>query len=379
MKNFTRTSLFIFIGALLAGCVSKSPAPVVESRPDAPRPSVPTVTGGELGRPTTPTNPPIAAPSFDPSKVHVVQKGETLISIALARGLDYRELAAWNNITNPNLIRLGEPLRVVPPGREIATAPMPPSFPLPAQGVPPPVIMPDSGALVVATPMIKGDAVIATPLTPAAPPLPDARALGNTAALKIEPKAIKLPYSDKALAQAATEGLAPPPSLGAPVGIVTPGSTSLPPPPLVTPPVVAATSPSGVAVLPALPGANDDPLWGWPLAGKSRVIANYSEANKGIDIPGSKGTAILAAAPGKVIYAGTQIRGYGRLVLVKHNNIWISAYAHNEKIVVNEGDEVKKGQKIAEMGSSDADQVKLHFEIRKQGKPLDPLKFLPAQ
>ena len=86
-----------------------------------------------------------------------------------------------------------------------------------------------------------------------------------------------------------------------------------------------------------------------------------------------------AAGNGKVIYSGSGLRGYGRLVIIKHNVTWFSAYAHNEKIVVAEGQEVKRGQKIAEMGNSDTDQVKLHFEIRKNGKPLDPVKFLPPQ
>ena len=99
--------------------------------------------------------------------------------------------------------------------------------------------------------------------------------------------------------------------------------------------------------------------------------------NKGVDISGTKGTAILASSAGKVVYSGAGLRGYGRLVIIKHNATWLSAYAHNEKILVAEGEEVKKGQKVAEMGSSDADQVKLHFEIRKQGKPVDPMKFLP--
>ena len=103
----------------------------------------------------------------------------------------------------------------------------------------------------------------------------------------------------------------------------------------------------------------------------------FTDANKGVDISGTKGTPIHAAASGKVVYSGAGLRGYGRLVIIKHNATWLSAYAHNEKILVAEGENVKKGQKIAEMGSSDADQVKLHFEIRKQGKPVDPMKFLP--
>jgi lipoprotein NlpD len=97
-----------------------------------------------------------------------------------------------------------------------------------------------------------------------------------------------------------------------------------------------------------------------------------------MDISGSLGLPVLAAANGKVVYSGTGLRGYGKLVIIKHNNTYLSAYAHNQNILVKEGEEVKKGQKIAEMGSTDTEQVKLHFEIRKQGKPVDPSKYLPA-
>jgi lipoprotein NlpD len=98
-----------------------------------------------------------------------------------------------------------------------------------------------------------------------------------------------------------------------------------------------------------------------------------------MDIGGKKGAAVLAAANGRVIYADAGLRGYGKLVIIRHNNTWLSAYAHNDKIVVNEQQEVRKGQKIAEMGSSDTDQVKLHFEVRRQGKPVDPVRILPSK
>ena len=146
-------------------------------------------------------------------------------------------------------------------------------------------------------------------------------------------------------------------------------------------PVVAPAVTTSASVMPApvfAPGS-DDVDWAWPIqpVPKGKLIAMFTDANKGVDISGGKGTPILASAPGKVVYSGAGLRGYGRLVIIKHNATWLSAYAHNEKILVGEGEEVKRGQKIAEMGSSDADQVKLHFEIRKQGKPVDPMKFLP--
>jgi lipoprotein NlpD len=117
--------------------------------------------------------------------------------------------------------------------------------------------------------------------------------------------------------------------------------------------------------------------WQWPATGK--VLSGFSDtANlKGIDIAGTAGQPVVASAAGKVVYAGSGLRGYGKLVIVKHNSTYLSAYAHNSDIVVKEGQQVTRGQKIAEMGSTDSDQVKLHFEIRRLGKPVDPLKYLP--
>jgi len=123
---------------------------------------------------------------------------------------------------------------------------------------------------------------------------------------------------------------------------------------------------------------NDDVNWMWPASGK--LIGTFSDGgNKGIDIAGKAGDSVVAAGSGKVVYSGTGLRGYGKLVIVKHNNTYLTAYAHNQNVLVKEGQSVGKGQKIAEMGNSDADQVKLHFEIRRQGKPVDPLKLLPGR
>jgi lipoprotein NlpD len=143
--------------------------------------------------------------------------------------------------------------------------------------------------------------------------------------------------------------------------------------------VVAPIAPNGT-VPPAktASGSDDDLGWIWP--GKGAVIAEFDETkNKGVDIAGSAGDAVLAAADGKVVYAGAGLRGYGNLIILKHNNTYLTAYAHNQGLLVKEDQSVKKGQKIAEMGSSDADRVKLHFEVRRQGKPVDPLKYLPAR
>jgi len=127
------------------------------------------------------------------------------------------------------------------------------------------------------------------------------------------------------------------------------------------------------------PSANDEGLgFAWPARGS--VIGGFDEAkNKGLDIGGKAGDPVQAAADGQVVYAGAGLRGYGNLIILKHNNTFLTAYAHNQALMVKEDQKVRKGQKIAEMGKTDADRVKLHFEIRRQGKPVDPAKYLPAR
>ena len=148
----------------------------------------------------------------------------------------------------------------------------------------------------------------------------------------------------------------------------------------VRPPASAANPPN--ASTPTNNLANSDSAeetvsFQWPTRGN--VLAGFDEVkNKGIDIAGKAGDPVLAAADGKVVYAGSGLRGYGNLVILKHNNTYLTAYAHNQSLLVKEDQAIKRGQKIAEMGNSDADQVKLHFEIRRQGKPVDPAKYLPV-
>jgi len=171
---------------------------------------------------------------------------------------------------------------------------------------------------------------------------------------KDQPKVVKLPYSDQAAAQIEKMQYE------------------------TTKPVAAA-----VVTVPVVKPQQDEPAVSddgieWMMPTKGKVIAEYSESanRKGVDIAGNKGQAVNASAAGKVVYSGSGLRGYGKLVIIKHNKTFLSAYAHNEQILVKEGENVGKGQKIAEMGSTDSDQVKLHFEIRKFGKPVDPAKFL---
>ena len=334
-ENFLRQAGALMLVATLAGCAANRPAPVSDSRPSP--------TPGAKVPADTPLVPPAAAVAKpgEAEKVHVIQKGDTLISIALQNGLDYRELAAWNNIENPNVIKLGESLRLSAPGAPVVVAG---SAAQPKPGEP------------VATPLI---------LTPMPTPVTSGV---NTDKLKAEPKAVKVPYSDAAYAKLSAEAAA----------AATSSANSVPGGVVVVPVPAAATIAPGVGV-PTAALASDDIDWAWPIQPqpKGKIVASFTDANKGIDIGGTKNAPVLASAAGKVVYSGAGLRGYGRLVIIKHNNTWLSAYAHNEKILVMEGEGVKKGQKIAEMGNSDADQVKLHFEIRRQGKPVDPIKLLP--
>jgi lipoprotein NlpD len=132
--------------------------------------------------------------------------------------------------------------------------------------------------------------------------------------------------------------------------------------------------------MPSAPAADEEVGWSWPAPGNTTVIAGFDEPrNKGLDIAGKLGDPVLASADGRVVYAGAGLRGYGNLIILKHNNTYLTAYAHNQTLLVKEDQTVRKGQKIAEMGSSDTDRVKLHFEIRRQGKPVDPAKYLPVK
>ncbi len=139
-----------------------------------------------------------------------------------------------------------------------------------------------------------------------------------------------------------------------------------------------AGAPASAPVAAVVTSADDDIAWIWPTAGA--VLAGFDEVkNKGLDIGGAPGSPVVAAADGRVVYVGAGLRGYGNLIILKHNNTYLTAYAHNQTLLVKEDQTVRKGQKIAEMGSSDTDRVKLHFEVRRQGKPVDPSKYLPAR
>jgi lipoprotein NlpD len=324
---------------LLAACTSNRPAPVVERTAPSRQASAP------------PAAPSSARPSPRTSETrpdsYTVKPGDTLYSIALEHGLDYRELAIWNRLDNPGALRVGMQLRLSAP----AGAPNAPS------------------GTVVAAPLKTPGAVEARPLgsgpsaAPSPAPAPSAAA-SVSGAMVTEPKGVRVPYSEQALAQVAKPQTAAPARVdAAPVRAEPPRTEAK----------AEAKSDSGSDSA----RGPEDVEWAWPVKGK--VVAGFNDAsNKGITIAGKLGQPVLASAPGRVIFSGTGIRGFGKLVVIKHNNTYLSVYAHNSELNVKEGQSVAKGQKIAEMGDTDADQVKLHFEIRRFGKPVDPMKLLPA-
>jgi lipoprotein NlpD len=361
---------------LLAGCATRRPAPV-EDRTMAST-QAPVVVVPPAG---TPVPPAAAQPA--PVPTYTVKRGDTLHQIALDTGLDYRELAAWNNIENVNVIRVGQVLRLIAPGEAAPVAQDAVAagtsgvvtMPLRAAS---PVVDSGSGPVAAGAPPVASGAP--SPAPAAASGIATApSAAPSSASLKTGPKAIKEPYSDQAVREltlAASAVPAPTEKLA----MAQPGGVRSEPAPRsdakAEPASPAASTPP--AAPSAATGADPDGLdWAWPTKGK--IIAGFSDtANlKGIDIAGTAGQAIHASAPGRVVYAGNGLRGYGKLIIIKHNATYLSAYAHNREILVKEGQQVARGQKIAEMGNTDADQVKLHFEIRRQGKPMDPAKYLP--
>ncbi|WP_153111434.1 peptidoglycan DD-metalloendopeptidase family protein [Propionivibrio limicola] len=262
---------------------------------------------------------------------YVVKKGDTLYSIAREHGMDFRELVALNRIENPNVISEGLVLKVKPLA---------------------------STSAVASTAPVRVDEVVVRPIDGV--PLAD-QANGGSEMLKREPKAGKVPYSEQALAQAQSEAQAK--------------SVEQKP---AEPKAAESASAVKPETKPAEAVSPGEVAWIWPANGK--VVATFSDGgNKGVDISGRAGDAVIAAGDGKVVYSGAGLRGYGKLVIIKHNATYLSAYAHNQTLLVREGQSVVKGQRIAEMGNSDADQVKLHFEVRRQGKPVDPLKYLPQR
>jgi lipoprotein NlpD len=289
------------IAAVVAGCSTDKPrrAPPVEDRGLGAGAFAPGSAQAPAVAETAPLKPLPGAENAGRPGYYTVKPGDTVRKIGQETNQNWRDIVRWNSLDKPDLIEVGQVLRVIPPAStQVAQAPA--SAPMTDR---------PSGAPVTGT------------------PLPPAQPTAHT----------------------------PAPGTAAP-GVVAP----------VTPPPGAASE--------------DEVAFIWPASGS--LLATFDEAkNKGYDIGGKAGDPVLAAADGRVVYAGAGLRGYGNLIILKHNNTYLTAYAHNQTLLVKEDQTVRRGQKIAEMGNSDSEggRVKLHFEIRRQGKPVDPSRYLAAR
>ncbi len=279
--------LLLVATLVLAACgTGLSTAPVEDRRTSVSRPV--------MDPNTTPVKQPPGFENAGKVGYYTVKPGETLIRIGLETGQNWKDIAVWNNLEQPNQISVGQVLRVTPPPAATTAA------------------------------ATEGNGVVTRPI-----------GSGSIASAQVQPGQ----NSSAAAKPAATTAAEPA--------------------------AAAAAAESGLS-------------WIWPVPGP--VLAGFDEVkNKGLDLGGNAGEPVLAAAEGKVVYVGAGLRGYGNLIILKHDNTYLTAYAHNKTLLVKEDQAVRKGQKIAEMGNSDADRVKLHFEVRRQGKPVDPIRYLPPR
>ena len=302
---------------LMVGCASRvvNQAPVEDRGTGASRPAPVAV---DTSAPVPKPLP--GAENAGKPDYYTVKPGDTMIRIGLDTGQNWRDIVRWSGVENPNQIEVGQVLRIAPPVGGTAGAAV------------------VAVAAAPATSAVAGAGAVAKPVTSSsASPVP------------VPPV---LPAGSASAARPAVSASAP----SAPS----------------TPAPVVASAPAAAA------NGEDEIAWIWPTSGG--VLAGFDEVkNKGLDIGGTAGEAVVAAADGRVVYVGAGLRGYGNLIILKHNNTYLTAYAHNQTLLVKEDQSVRKGQKIAEMGNSDADRVKLHFEVRRQGKPVDPAKYLPPR
>lgn len=284
-------------GVTVVGTPASAPA---AATPVAAAASAPAAAASAPGAPADAAKPLPGAENAGKPGYYTVKPGDTMIRIGLESGQNWRDIARWNGIDNPNVLEVGQVLRVAPPPSEAVTVrPVAPPGAVPGR---PLETRPAEAASAPATP------------APTAPPAPPA------------PAATPVPSAPAQTARDPEEGI----------------------------------------------------VWSWPAAGP--VVTAFDDVrSKGLAIAGRAGDPVLAAADGRVVYAGSGLRGYGNLVIVKHSANYLTAYAHNQSLLVREDDAVRRGQRIAEMGSSDAERVQLHFEIRRQGKPIDPARLLPPR
>lgn len=297
MTFFSRLVIPSAVVLLVAGCATQGHRAPVEQR----------TTPSDSGAGSAPARLPPGHENAGKPGYYTVKPGDTLIRISLDTGQNWRDIASWNRLDNPNLIEVGQVLRVLPPGE--------------------------------ADPGVAAARPIASP--------------------RIETRGLDA-------ARPGTSGTTP--VAGA---IVTPPAAPGASRPAVVTPAPVASAPADTAKPP-------EEAWMWPASGP--VLGAFEEGRrKGVAIGGKAGDPVVAAADGRVVYAGSGLRGYGNLVIIKHSGDFLTAYAHNQSLMVKEDQVVRRGQKIAEMGATDADRVQLHFELRKQGKPIDPTRQLPAR
>ena len=307
----------IAVSMLLAGCGTMRSSVVVEP-----------ATGNGYGSHAT----AMPARTRVPGGSYEVAKGDTLYSIAFRNGVDFRDLAQWNGIAAPYTIWPGQRLTLSPSGKPVTTG------------------LPTAPPHVTPTP-----AVAAAPVFETVTPAP-----ANTSTHAVlAPPAPPLPPSSKAAQPAVVSTTQVVPVAGVPPASIAPPA-----------PVAAPSGPSR-----AVSGVN----WRWPAEGSLVSRFQSGDAIPGIEIGGKQGDPVRAAADGVVVYSGNGLVGYGELVIIKHNDSFLSAYGHNSKRLVKEGQRVSAGQQIAEMGSTGASRNELEFQIRKDGNPVDPLGYLPSR
>jgi len=348
-----RAAAALSLALLLTACASTPPAPVEDIALQERRPP-----------PAQPAPPPRSGTGV---ATHKVAAGDTLYSIAFKSGLDYRELARINRIESPFRIFVGQELKLAdpPPKETVAVS----ALPAPSAGQTTITALPDvprKGA-----PNASVDPRAVRSATP-----PSNERITSPSTVVTKP-----PANSVAAATAPAPAIAPVPvpAPPAPAGAVVPAAD-----PVAVPPKSGALAPGANTTAVATPGPVTPVLnsggvsWRWPASGK--VVGTFvsgDQTRQGVDIAGSAGANVAAAADGTVVYSGNGLLGYGELVIVKHSTSFLSAYGHNRKRLVKEGDTVKAGQAIAEMGGSNREM--LHFEIRRNGKPVNPLEYLPAR
>ncbi|TAL90791.1 MAG: LysM peptidoglycan-binding domain-containing protein [Rhodanobacter sp.] len=315
-RSFRWFSLLL-VSIALAACGTMRSSVVVE----------PTTNGGGAGsqaRSAMPARTPIPGGSY------VVAKGDTLYSIAFRKGVDFRDLAQWNGIAAPYTIWPGQRLTLSPP------------------------------SLVAASGKVVASSHSVAPAAPVFQSVDGAQSASSTA-----------PSSAHATGAVPTAPAPPSPAKSASVETVPVAGVST----IRSPPAIPASRPGAAGAVRVAGGVN----WRWPVNGSLISRFNRGDAIPGIEIAGQPGEPVRAAAAGVVVYSGNGLVGYGELVIIKHNDSFLSAYGHNRKRLVKEGQQVTAGQPIAEMGSTGATRNELEFQIRKDGNPVDPLSYLPSR